>query len=159
MTIEDGIELRNARIKKRWSQMMLAEELGISRQYVTKMENGRKPLNDKALAFIEEIVSSCDPCLGIGDENSAKKGAKTGLKTNNLQEQDCPEIVQFEEVTDFSDFDDEEEISRWEKWWFKEKHLLCQRCTKACKQSVYVKILQCPQFEEIKCQPRRKKQK
>ena len=49
---QPGAQLVEARKAKRWSQRALALSLGISQQFVAAMEKGRKPLTDKALAFI-----------------------------------------------------------------------------------------------------------
>ena len=143
--IMQGSELRNARIKKRWSQMMLAEQINVSRPYITRMENGRKPLNKKALDFIASVESQSDPYLGIGQEKTAKKDTKTELIINELQEQMCPKNGQFDEVTDISE---SEQKNQWEKWWFEDKNALCDRCQKKCKQSIFVDIIECPQFKE-----------
>ena len=50
--------LKEAREKKGLSQKNLAFLLGISENYLSSMENGRKPLNNKALQFINEGSSS-----------------------------------------------------------------------------------------------------
>lgn len=49
-----GNELKEARERKGWNQDALAFKLHTSRQYVGCMEKGTKPLNSKALRFIEE---------------------------------------------------------------------------------------------------------
>ena len=37
----------------------------------------------------------------------------------------------------------------WGKEWFKKTNELCKRCKKDCKQSSYLEIIKCPDFEEI----------
>ncbi len=145
MTIKDGMELRNARIKRRWSQLMLADELDISRPYITRMENGLKPLNQRALEFIKSIGARHDLYLGIGSEKTVKKDTKTVLKINKLTSPGCPKTVQLDEVSDFSDI---ESINGWEKWWWKTHHALCVKCSSECKQSNRVEIIACSQFGE-----------
>lgn len=50
-----GEELREIRKKKGWSQLMLANYLGISERTLRGIEQNYKPLNLKALELIEEM--------------------------------------------------------------------------------------------------------
>jgi ribosome-binding protein aMBF1 (putative translation factor) len=47
-------ELAAARKAKGFSQRLLAEELGISQNYLSEIEHGQKPLTIKALQWIKE---------------------------------------------------------------------------------------------------------
>jgi DNA-binding XRE family transcriptional regulator len=49
-----GSSLKECRKRKGMSQRLLAFKLGVSQQYVAKMESGSKPLIPKALDFIEK---------------------------------------------------------------------------------------------------------
>ena len=50
-------DLKKVRNERGWSLRRLADHLGIHHSYVSLMENGRKPLSEKALAFMEEELS------------------------------------------------------------------------------------------------------
>ena len=47
-------ELKEARRSKKYSARFLGDLLGVSHVYILKMENGSKPLNKKALDFIDK---------------------------------------------------------------------------------------------------------
>jgi DNA-binding transcriptional regulator YiaG len=48
-----GSRLRALRKAKRWTLEVLGIHLGCSRQFVEAMERGRKPLTERAMAFVE----------------------------------------------------------------------------------------------------------
>jgi len=48
-----GKQLRNARRKMKFSQSRLALEFNCSRQFITQMENGNRPLTKEALSLVE----------------------------------------------------------------------------------------------------------
>ena len=143
----DGAELKNARLKKNWSQRLLAWKLGCDRSYVARMENGRKPLNNKALAFIEDVTAKENPCLGIHNEKSVKKVTNSINRINNLEKENDQKLCN---LLNSRTLQDTEDAKAWEQAWFQYTHALCEKCKRACKQSAYVKIIECPQFEEGK---------
>jgi transcriptional regulator with XRE-family HTH domain len=141
-SIEEGIRLRDARIKKHLSQKLLAGRLGVSRPYVTKMENGDKPLNIKALEFIREVEAIKNPYPSIGKSKNGKKVTKSLNGINNLQGQNSENAI-------VSGFEDIHDTKSFEKWWWDGTNSLCKRCKKSCKQSDKEIVVYCPQFEAI----------
>ena len=75
--------LKEYRKSKRWSQADLAIHLGVSKQFVAKMEAGKTPLTDKAIAFIsnKSIQSSAPTQFGCqtGIDSKQITGAKNGM--------------------------------------------------------------------------------
>lgn len=58
--LTSGDKLKKARKKKGWSQEVTSYYLGVSKQFISKMEKGTKPLNQKALQFIDKIYENFD---------------------------------------------------------------------------------------------------
>jgi DNA-binding XRE family transcriptional regulator len=54
----NGIRLREARKSRGWPLSTMGVHLGVSKQFVAQMESGRKPLSDKALAFLSSTRGS-----------------------------------------------------------------------------------------------------
>jgi len=52
-----GELLKQAREKKGWTQVKLATYLSTSKQFISKMERGKRPLTPKAKEFTERIIS------------------------------------------------------------------------------------------------------
>ncbi|MFC2167784.1 helix-turn-helix domain-containing protein [Acidobacteriota bacterium] len=50
-----GYQLRIIRQKKKWSAIQLAYALNISVPYLSRMENNLRPLNKKALRFVQDF--------------------------------------------------------------------------------------------------------
>ena len=42
ITVRFGVRLRNLRLKRGWTQLEMAEKLGIDRSYISDMERGKK---------------------------------------------------------------------------------------------------------------------
>jgi len=137
----DRFELIRVRKELRYTQLMLAEILGISKQYLSQMENGRKPLNNNAINFIEGLRDAKSGYDTLHQPKKAKKVDKQPLKTNKLQTRFSVKM----KVAQLSDTP--ERKVAWERWWFKRKHPKCVACSRECKQSVHVGLY-CPQFEE-----------
>ena len=131
----DGAELKRVRENKGWSQRFLAAVLEISQAYINKMENGSKPLNIRAIQFLERENNVKTNTYLRTPKKQVKKGVKKALKLKPLRNHKRPDFVQNGKVSDFSDF------------WWKKKHPLCKKCKKSCKQSIRVMIISCPQFE------------
>uniref|UniRef100_A0A6M3LNR4 Putative DNA binding, helix-turn-helix domain containing protein n=1 Tax=viral metagenome TaxID=1070528 RepID=A0A6M3LNR4_9ZZZZ len=139
---EERFELKRVRKELGYSQFLLAEILGVSRQYLSMMEKGRKPLNEKALMLIRDINERKSGYLPLGNPKYAKKVDKQPLKTMKLRSRFSVKM----KVSDFSGIP--KRTSDWERWWFREKHPRCVACLNDCKQSGYV-VLTCPQFKEM----------
>ena len=146
MNKNKNYELINKRKKKGWTQAALAAHMGVSQQYVAKMENGLKPFSNKALELLETKKSSKRHTKVCPRKKTAKEGVKKALKTKGLQEKRDGNNVQKGGVSAFSKLNAKE----WEKYWWNTPHFKCKGCINSCKQSSRVQILACPQFKEIK---------
>ena len=136
-------ELIRVRKELGYNQMLLAEILGVSKQYLSMMENGRKPLNEKALLLIHDINNRKGGYLTIGGRENGKKVDKQPLKTKKIR-------GRFSVKTKVAQlYDIPQRRSAWERWWFKKKHPMCKECSRECKQSAFVGLY-CPQFTEVK---------
>jgi len=75
--------LREYRKSKRWSQADLAIHLAVSQQFVAKMEAGKTPLTDRAIALIgnKSIQSSAPAQFGCQTAIDSKQvaGGKNGI--------------------------------------------------------------------------------
>jgi ribosome-binding protein aMBF1 (putative translation factor) len=69
-------ELREARKKKGWSQESLSLQLGCSKSFLCQMERGHKPLNSKALEFIESESRTKKTKSVLIQEGSCRVGDK-----------------------------------------------------------------------------------
>lgn len=145
--LEDGAELLRIRKSLKINQVNLSQILGISQQYLSLMENGHKPLNQKALGFIRENEIVQKPPNTLPPAKMDTSGCKEALTINKLSEANCTKNGQPEELADFDDFSTNK---GWETWLWKTKHPLCLKCQKECKQSDKVKIIICPQYLAIK---------
>ena len=150
MSIEQSCELKIARENRGWSQKMLGCYLEISQQYINKMENGDKPLNLKALRFIEEQNRVENEQKGEKTHSrtcipskSSQKGVKNVLETNKLKAWENPKKANQRLLQT------QEEIALFERWW-EEYHPMCLKCELDCKQSLKVEIVTCPQFKKKK---------
>ena len=136
---DERFELKRVRKELGYSQALLAEMLGISKQYLSLMENGRKPLNDKALMLVRDIK---DRKRGYTPTHPPENGKKVDNEPLKTKEKRARFSVKMK-VRDFSDVP--KRTSSWERWWSKEKHPRCVACSNECKQSGCV-VLTCPQF-------------
>ena len=82
---DERFELIRARKELGYSQFLLAEILGISKQYLSMMENGRKPLNEKALLLMRDINERKGGYLALGKKKNGEKVDIEQLKTNKIQ--------------------------------------------------------------------------
>jgi DNA-binding XRE family transcriptional regulator len=79
-----GEKLKFYRKKKKWTQAMLAIHLGISQSLVAAMENGKKPLSDKARSLIlSQDALPYTPtsfCNKIDSDNKQDTDTKNGVR-------------------------------------------------------------------------------
>lgn len=140
--------LLDARLKRRYTQVVLASKLGVAQQYLSLMESGKKPLNKQALLFIDDTLG-CNMAEKVATTlpappKSDKKVVTKRADLNNLQAK-CnarngghglyganPEKMGSRE---------------WERWWWRGTNAVCGRCKETCKQSDKVKVVCCPQFK------------
>ncbi len=139
----DGFALLRARKELRYTQEMMAEIMGCSRQYLSQMEKCRKPLNQKALMMLDEVAAQKPRYTPTRKPESAKKVAIKVQKTNELPDENCTKLVQFRKSATFPEW--VTNGRSWERWWWTDKHPLCAGCARGCKQSVFIRII-CPQY-------------
>jgi DNA-binding XRE family transcriptional regulator len=78
-----GDRLKRFRAEKKWSQGELAIHLGVSQQFVAQMEQGKRPLIDKAMSLIARgSIQSSAPtqfACETGIDSKQVAGAKNDL--------------------------------------------------------------------------------
>ncbi len=143
MPVEPGQDLKQARQLLGWSQVRLAAHLDHHITYISQMENDRKPLSNKALAFITDSITEFQ--VGYDKDRrflDSKVKCKL-LKTNNER---LAKNGNFKGDEDFGKRPQELAQNEWEKWFWSANNPLCMKCKRDCKQSDKVGILSCPQF-------------
>jgi len=135
-------ELKITRKILSWSQHRMAVYLGVSQQYVSRMEKGDKPFTLKTLALIEKYLYDEKAYSGmdmpIFEEKVVNKLLKTKVPTggeNHDSTRDETFHVSNGKYTE----------SEWEKWFWKDFNSLCKKCKNECRQSWQAKIVVCPQ--------------
>lgn len=64
-----GERIKQMREKRRWSQLMLSEKAGINNSVLSRIESGKRPVEDSLLMKFAEILEcSSDYLLGRSDE-------------------------------------------------------------------------------------------
>jgi transcriptional regulator with XRE-family HTH domain len=64
-----GDRIRGMREKKQWSQLLLSEKLGIHNSVLSRIEAGKRPVEDELLAKISDVFDvSVDYLLGRTDD-------------------------------------------------------------------------------------------
>jgi len=142
----DNFDLINVRKQAKYSQAILASILGVSQSYLAKMESGAKPLNDSALAFIEHRQPTCDAYKRRGNKNSHNQVIEN--KENNGKRASL-QLIENKRVIGRRGKSAEipKKKREWEAWWWRELHSRCLRCTHSCKQSSFISIIACPQYQ------------
>ena len=135
--IYDRFDLINARKIAKYNQANLAAILGVSQQYVSAMESGHKPLTINAIRFIKEQNKRNLKGLPRTPRKNGKKVVKRLNRINNLQNKN----LRTQKVSDFS----RKEV---EKMWWEKLNARCLACKRGCKQSIYTKIIVCPQYQK-----------
>ncbi|MFC2142059.1 helix-turn-helix domain-containing protein [Acidobacteriota bacterium] len=143
MPVESGQNLKQARQLLGWSQIRLAAHLDHHITYISQMENGRKPLSNKALTFISDSISVFQVGYDKDRRFLDKKVKSKLLKTNDKK---LAQNGNFKGDEDFSETPQEMGSNEWEKWFWSDHNPLCMKCKWECKQSDKVDILSCPQF-------------
>ena len=136
-------KLRDARIRDKKSQLELAVFLGVSKPFVSMMENGRKSFTDKALDYIDEVNLREKPTLGMDTPILEEKVNCNVKKTVVIERGKIDENGGSETFWDFPEFKTNKEF---ETWWWKEVNDVCNGCEKECKQSNKVRVVCCPSW-------------
>jgi len=139
--MEERFELLRVRKMLGWSQEITAAYLGVSKPYLSRMENGAKPLNRKALRFISLYEEGKTNPTPRTPPKRAKKDNLKLLKIKPPAREIQPNFSRFEQVSDLSRFE-------WKKWWWRDFNPLCLKCKRACKQSIQAKVIVCPQYRK-----------
>lgn len=78
MLIKNARKLKGKKLNKKFTQQELADLIGISRSYLSDIENGRVAATDEIL---EEIANACDVTVDyFFDEKEIEKMASKSLK-------------------------------------------------------------------------------
>lgn len=60
-------EIREIRDKLRWTQQVMADEMGVSRNTVTRWESGNREPSGMALQFLKHL----EKCTKLGEQKAA----------------------------------------------------------------------------------------
>lgn len=100
MRLEIGERIKALREKRDWNQTALAKKIGVSKSVMSRIEAGRRPLEDTLLVKLVEVLDvSADYILGTEEKNEIhtevtpldkkKKQIMTIVnQTNDMQELD-----------------------------------------------------------------------
>jgi len=147
-----GNELRDIRKQLNFSQQIMALKLGVSQQYLSGLENGRKSIRISMIDKIRKVAGLTTTPIGRANN------------TGELQVVDNKEDDDFSGCIYVADNNGDtagEKMSRtsypssiktrreWEAWWWRKLHQRCLRCSNPCKQSSRIILVYCPQFNGV----------
>ena len=127
-------QLKEYRLRLDVNQKMIAEMFDISQQTVSRIESGKREIPTN---IQERMVNSTLM------QNKPLNENRIPRKLNEIN----ATLLQID--TENDTFEEHEPSHSWEKWFGRTINKLCRDCTKKCKQSSKVKIINCPQFERI----------
>ena len=145
----DNFDLINARKQAKYSQEILASILGVSRSHLANMETGAKPLNDSALAFIERrqtVEGAYGRRANKKRNNQLIENKENSGKIANLQLIENKRVIRRREKWGKA-MGIPKKKREWEAWWWRELNARCLQCANSCKQSSFVSIIACPQYQ------------
>ena len=70
VTAMTGLDLKNARLKRGWTQELAADKLGVTQAYLSMVEQGHRPLSARLLARVQKSFSVAPTMLPLKKESS-----------------------------------------------------------------------------------------
>jgi transcriptional regulator with XRE-family HTH domain len=65
-----GLDLKNARLKRGWTQEQAADKLGVTQAYLSMVEQGRRPLSSRLVARVQKSFHIAPTMLPLNVERS-----------------------------------------------------------------------------------------